>query len=206
MPAMDKLDLFQQFKDQYVAEKRPVFLEIPPVPYLAVVGQGEPGGEAFQQAVASLYGAAYGIKMARKKAGLGDYKVAPLQGQWWVDGTHSWRDIPRERWQWQLLIRVPAEIAQPDLDVAVAEAVRKKKDADLGRVRLVTLHEGPCVQMLHVGEYSSEAHTVAQMTDFAASQGLAFRGPHHEIYLSDPNRTAPEKLKTILRHPVTHVA
>jgi len=196
-----KTDLFKQYKEQYIQDKSPVLVDIPPIPYLSVVGQGSPGGDAFVRGVQSLFGAAFGIKMARKFAGLGDYKVCPLQGQWWVDGK-SWMEVPRDKWQWKLMIRTPENITQSDLEAAREAAKRKKKDFDLDAVVLETIDEGRCVQVLHVGPYSMEHKTIAAMDAFAIGQGLTMHGLHHEIYLSDPRRVDPAKLKTILRHPV----
>jgi hypothetical protein len=141
--------------------------------------------------------------MTRKFAGGQDYKVCQLEGLWWADGSSAdFTAVPRDQWRWKLLIRVPDFIGQADLDQAKAALRDKGKPPAFESVRLETIEEGPCVQMLHVGPYAEEPATLALMRQFAAAGGLEFRGPHHEIYLSDPRRVPPERLRTILRMPV----
>jgi hypothetical protein len=203
MASSRKLDLYKEHKAEYVAAKAPVLMKVGPAKYLAVEGRGEPGGEAFTAAVGALYGSAFTIKMTRKFAGKGDYKVCGLEGLWWTDRQiRSFADLPpRAEWQWKLLIRVPEFIGATDLKAALAALVKKGK-APQTPVRLETIREGLCVQMLHVGAYGDEPRTVAAMETLMRENGLTFKGPHHEIYISDPRRVAPERLKTILRHPV----
>jgi hypothetical protein len=191
----EKVDLYKLHKADYVTPKEPVFVRIGAAKYLTVEGQGEPGGEMFQSMLGALYAAAYTIKMTKKFAGQ-DYKVCGLEGLWWgFEGA-------RETWRWKLIIRVPEFIAARDLKDAVARLKEKGKGDLPEKVRLETIKEGRCVQMLHVGPYSAEPATVERMKAFAEASGLSLRGPHHEIYLSDPRRVAPEKLRTILRFPV----
>jgi hypothetical protein len=140
--------------------------------------------------------------MTRKFAGQ-DYKVCGLEGLWWgPEKGGSIFDQLRESYRWKLLIRVPEFISDRDLKTAMEKVKAKGKSADTGAVRLETIHEGKCVQVLHVGPYGDEPATIARIKAFAAAQGLSFRGLHHEIYLSDPRRVAPERLRTILRQPV----
>lgn len=191
----EKIDLYKLHKADYVAPKDPVLVRIGAAKYLTVEGQGEPGGEMFQSMLGALYGAAYTIKMTKKFAGQ-DYKVCGLEGLWWgFEGA-------RETWRWKLLIRVPDFLAARDLKDAVARLKEKGKGDLPAQVRLETIKEGRSVQALHVGPYSTEPATVERMKAFAEASGLSLRGPHHEIYLSDPRRVAPEKLRTILRFPV----
>jgi hypothetical protein len=199
----EKLDLYRQHKDQYVKPKKPALVEVPPIPYLAIEGKGEPGGERFQACVGALYGAAFTIKMTRKFAGQGDYKVCGLEGLWCIEGG-DWNAAKGhpEKLQWKLIIRVPDFITKADLDDAKKQLRAKKKPPEFEDVRLETIKEGACVQVLHVGPYDQEEETIAAMRAFAEENGLTLAGPHHEIYLSDPRRVAPEKLKTILRQPV----
>jgi hypothetical protein len=145
---------------------------------------------------------AFTIKMTRKFAGKQDYAVCKLEGQWWSDSAPCFTQLPKDQWQWKLLIRTPEFITRADLDQAVAVLLKRGKGADVKRVQLEPLTEGKCVQMLHVGPYDKEGDTVALMQAFAEKHQLQFHGRHHEIYLSDPRRVAPERLKTILRHPV----
>jgi len=204
MAAETKLDLYRQHKAEYVMATKPVLIEVGPALYLAIEGRGDPNGEEFAARMGALYGAAFTIKMARKFAGLGDYKVCHLEGLWWTDRkTRSFSDLPpRSEWQWKALIRVPEFISANDLKKAKAALAEKGKGPECGFVELETIREGLCVQMLHVGPYSDEPRTLAVMDEFMKAEGLAFRGPHHEIYFSDPCRVAPEKMKTLLRHPV----
>jgi len=195
------LDLFQQHKDEYSTPKTPVIIDVGAGRYLAIDGQGEPGAGEFQAKLKALYGVAYTLKFMSKKAGR-DYKVTPLEGLWGMTGgSFSW-DAPREQWRWKLLIRVPDSIEAALVARAKDQCFAKSGDDAILGVHLETIDEGRCVQVLHVGPYAAERTTVEAMERFAQVHGLVFSGSHHEIYLSDPRRTVPEKLKTILRHPV----
>ena len=202
MPAVTKIDLFKLNKRLYVAPNRPVFLEVPPATYLALEGVGAPGGEEFTARIQALYGMAFTIKMSRKFAGQEDYGVCKLEAQWWAKGSTCFTQLPQAEWRWKLLIRTPEFIGTEDLKRAREVLVKRGKGADTADVRLEELTEGACVQMLHTGPYDREGETVAVMRAAADKAGLGFEGRHHEIYLSDPRRVAPEKLRTILRQPV----
>ena len=202
MKAQPKIDLYKQHKADYAATRKPALVDLKPASYLAISGQGAPGGPEFTDSIGALYGAAFTIKMTRKFAGKQDYGVCKLEGQWWGDGAQNFATLPCEQWRWKLLIRTPDFISDQDLRKAVAVLLKRGKAADVKRVQLETLAEGRCVQMLHVGPYEKECETVAVMKAFAEKQQLQFSGRHHEIYLSDPRRVAPERLKTILRQPV----
>jgi hypothetical protein len=150
--------------------------------------------------VGALYAAAYTIKFASKAAGK-DFKVSSLEAQVWVDDRYPcFQDSPRTEWHWNLLIRVPSFVTGRDLAKAVA--AKGEKAPGIASVRVETLKEGASVQMLHVGPYADEPATIQAMIEFAATQGLEPHGHHHEIYLSDPRRVPPERLRTILRIPV----
>ncbi len=202
MKTQPKLDLYKLNKGDYVAPKKPALLEIKPATYLAIVGQGKPGGELFTASIGALYGMAFTIKMTRKFAGQQDYTVCKLEGQWWSDGSPDLSRVPPEQWCWKLLIRTPEFVSRTDLEQAVAVLLKRGKPDDVKRVGLEVLEEGACVQMLHIGPYDRECDTIGIMKAFAESHGLRFHGRHHEVYLSDPRRVAPEKLRTILREPV----
>jgi len=199
-----KLDLYKEHKAEYPATKAPALVKVGPAKYLCVEGRGAPQSQAFSAAVGGLYAAAFTIKMTRKFAGKGDYRVCGLEGLWWTDRlVRSFADLPpRDEWQWKLLIRVPDFIAASDLRAAKKSLAAKGKAPGAAGVELETIREGSCVQMLHVGPYGEEPRTIQAMEDFMREGGLVFRGPHHEIYLSDPRRTPLAKLRTILRHPV----
>ncbi len=203
MAKAEKLDLHKEYKSEYVAPKKaPVLAEIGAAKYLAITGKGQPGGEAFQSKVGAMYSVAFTIKMTRKFAGLGDYKVCHLEGLWWGPGKGDFFNQPREKWCWKLLIRVPDFIKPSDLKQAKQALTAKGKPPQFNEVTLETIKEGLCVQMLHVGPYSDEPGTIKVMREFAKENGLSFHGLHHEIYLSDPRRVPPERLRTILRNPV----
>jgi hypothetical protein len=203
MSQTEKIDLFKLHKDQYVASKQPQFVEIPEARYLAVSGRGEPGGEEFAAKIGALYGVAYTVKMTRKFAGKQDYTVCKLEGQWWVDGERrDFAATDRKQWNWKLLIRTPDFVRDEELNEAVTTLLQKGKEQEVRQVGFESFAEGTCVQMLHVGPYDSEPETILKMQAFAEEQGMELRGRHHEIYLSDPRRVPPERLKTILRHPV----
>jgi hypothetical protein len=202
MKPQPKLDLYKLHKAEYAATRKPALVDLKPASYLAISGQGAPGGDLFTASIGALYGAAFTIKMTRKFAGQQDYAVCKLEGQWWSELAADFARLPKDQWLWKLLIRTPDFIKDDDLRQAVAVLLKRGKGEDVKRVRLESLVEGRCVQMLHVGPYEKEGETVAVMKDFAEKQQLLFSGKHHEIYLSDPRRVPPERLKTIVRQPV----
>ena len=199
---LEKIDLYKRHKDEYVAPKKPALVKLKPAVYLAIDGQGPPGGTLFTAHIGALYGAAFTIKMTQKFGGRQDYAVCKLEGQWWTDESPDFSKVPKEQWRWKLLIRTPDFVGEDELKQAVAVLLKRGKPEEVKQVRLETLTEGMCVQMLHVGPYERECETIALMRGFAESKHLAFHGRHHEIYLSDPRRVPPERLKTILREPV----
>jgi hypothetical protein len=200
-----KADLRVQFKALYTASaKQPGLVTVPRLPFLMIDGAGEPSGPEFQDAVGALYGSAYTIRFALKKAKPArDYPVMPLEALWWSEGMARLDMERRESWRWTLMILQPDFITRAMLKSAV-ESVgeRRGRTPALAKVRLAAYSEGKAVQMMHIGPYSAEAPTLARMGEFMAAAGLEASGKHHEIYFSDPRRTAPEKLKTILRQPV----
>jgi hypothetical protein len=195
-----KLDLYRRYKGEYITPRNPALVRVGPARYLSVSGRGDPNGPGFGAAVGALYGVAFTIKMAKKAANK-DYVVAKLEGLWW--GGKRGRlliDAPRSTWRWKVLIRVPTFVGAPDLVRAKRELVRRGKSG--GTVRLESLREGRVVQLLHVGPYDREHESLGRMEEFARARGVRLAGRHHEIYLSDPRRVAPARLRTILRRPV----
>lgn len=197
-----KLDLYQEYKAEYATPRKPLLLRIAKATYLGIAGRGAPGGEDFQRAIGALYGVAYTTKMASKFAGK-DYTVCKLEGLWWVDSGCAFQTEPKEQWSWRLLIRTPDFIGKRELEAAGRQLAAKGKDPLFQEVALTPLHENLCVQMLHVGPYDCEPESIREMESFVTGQGYRFDGLHHEIYLSDPRRVAREKLRTILRIPVS---
>jgi hypothetical protein len=203
MAATDKIDLCKQHKDQYVSPKKPVLVTVDEATYLAISGRGAPGGTEVTEKIGALYGAAFTVKMTRKFGGQQDYVVSKLEAQWWLDGDScDFANVPKEQWNWRLMIRTPSFVKQKELDDAARKLIEKGKAPSADQVKLESITEGLCVQMLHVGPYAEEGRTIGVMNAFAGQQGLTLHGRHHEIYLSDPRRVPPEKLKTILRMPV----
>ncbi len=202
--APEKIDLFKQHKAEYKATSKPVLVETTLAQYLAIEGQGTPGGAEFEECIGALYGMAFTIKMTRKAAGKGDYVVCKLESLWYgPDGSGDLCSVSQEKWQWTLMIRTPECVKQADLDKAVAALLDKGKCEAVSKVKLEKLNEGQCVQMLHVGPYDQVGKTIEKMQAFAEENSVNFTGKHHEIYLSDPRRVEPERLKTIIRRPVS---
>lgn len=195
-----KLDLYAKHKNEYLASAMPALVKCGPARYLAVTGRGKPGAEEFSRAVGALYTVAFTIKMARKFAGT-DYAVTKLEGLWWLDNPAE-SVTTTTTWNWQVMLRVPTFVNQRELKTTIEALLAKGKAPDVQRVQLIDLNEGQCVQVLHIGPYTEEQPSIAKMRDFADKAGRKFAGKHHEIYLSDPRRVKPEKLRTILRNPV----
>jgi len=191
-------------KDQYAATKSPAIIEVPRGTYLTVDGTGAPGGPAYQAAFPPLYGLAYTVKMTRKFKKTGpDFAVGRIESLWWVDsGEADFSAVPPEKWRWKVLIKVHDDVKAPEVDRARATLRERGKGEGVETVKLERMHQGTCVQVLHVGPYAEEPASMKKMREFAESQGYGMQGRHHEIYISDPRRVAPEKLKTILRVPV----
>ena len=196
------LDLYVAHRNEYVAPTAPVLVDVGPARYLGITGRGEPGGAAFTEAVGALYNVAFTVKMARKFAGT-VYTVSKLEALWWGSGAdNDFMFQPRDQWNWQLLIRTPDFITTTELGDAISTLIVRGKPARVRDVALVPIEEGSCVQMLHVGPYTEEWRSLESMHSLAEREGREVHGRHHEIYLSDPRRVAPAKLRTILRLPV----
>ena len=164
MKTQEKIDLYKLHKDDYLTPKKPVLITIKEATYLAITGQGEPGGTVFTDRIGALYGVAFTIKMTRKFAGEQDYVVGKLEGQWWCEnGCGDFSRVPKDRWCWKLLIRTPDFVKPVELDRAVETIVKKGKTQPVRDVKLETFTEGLCVQMLHVGPYEREPETIALM-------------------------------------------
>jgi hypothetical protein len=205
MKTAEKVDLYREFSKEYAASRNPALVKVGPATYLSISGQGAPGSAAFTEAIGALYGVAFTVKMTRKFAGKRDYAVSKLEGLW-PDFSSPEAMPDKSQWHWQIMIRTPRFVTQKEVAQAIAVQLKRGKSAEVQRVRLESLEEGLCVQALHVGPYDDEGTTMAAMKSFAESEGLKLRGVHHDIYLSDPRRVAPAKLKTILRHPVEKIA
>ena len=201
----------KEYKDFYLPKNKPGIVDVPPMNYLAVRGSGNPNeeGSEYKQSIGLLYGIAFTIKMSKKGThqieGYFDYVVPPLEGFWWQDGVKGIDYAHKEDFRFISVIRLPDFVTKEDFTWAVGEAENKKK-TDFSKVEWLTYHEGVCVQCMHIGAYDDEPKTVRLMHDYMEEQGyeldITDRRYHHEIYLSDARKVAPERLKTVVRHPV----
>lgn len=189
--------------NQIVATREPQVVRSGPSKVLAVTSKGDPESKEFQDAISALFALAWTIKMTRKQHGSGgDFKVPALEAIWWAGRSgKDFAKIPRSQWHWKLFMRMPGSLTAVEVQDA-KRALAAKGHASAKKVKKEVLDEGLCVEMLHVGPYATEGRTIERMEEFAREHGLSFRGRHHEIYLSDPRRTAPERLRTGLLHPV----
>ena len=204
-------DFKREYKEFYLPPKKPQIVTIPPMNYIAVRGMGDPNepGGTYQQAIGVLYAVAYTLKMSYKTDhridGFFEYVVPPLEGFWYQENADCIDYADKSAFHWCSVIRLPDFITRADFDWAV-ETASKKKKLDCSGAEFLTINEGLCVQMMHLGSYDDEPSTVALMDAYLAENGYANdftdQRQHHEIYLSDPRKTAPEKRKTVIRHPV----
>jgi hypothetical protein len=196
------IDLRRELAPLYSATRVPAFVDVPELPFLMIDGHGDPNtSPAYAEAVQALYSIAYTIRFALRRNAV-DVRVMPLEGQWWTADMRTFSTDDKAQWDWTMMIVVPPQATDRVVEEARAAAARKHPSASLDRVRLERFTEGRCAQVLHVGPYSGEGSTVAELHAFIAAHGCALTGKHHEIYLGDPRRAAPEKLRTILRQPV----
>ena len=204
-------DFKKEFKEYYQPKNKPEIVNIPSINYLAVRGSGDPNDETgdYKKALESLYAVAYTLRMSYKTDykinGFYEYIVPPLEGFWWQDGTDGVNYADKTSFNWISVIRLPDFISGKDIEWAVRTATKKKK-TDCSQVKFLTVNEGLCVQIMHIGPYDNEPVTVKLMDDYLAQNGyendLNSERMHHEIYLSDPRKCLPEKMKTVIRHPV----
>lgn len=207
-------DYKKEYPEYYLPKNTPSIVEVPRMNYLAVRGEGDPNEEDgdYKRAIGLLYGVAFTLKMSKKGdrriEGYFDYVVPPLEGFWWQPGAKGVDYARKADFHWIAVIRLPDFVTRDDFDWAVAEATRKKKD-DFSKVAFMACEEGLCVQCMHIGPYDDEPATVERMHRYAAEQGFApditDQRLHHEIYLSDARKVAPEKLRTVIRHPIRRV-
>lgn len=193
----DRKDLYAPRSGQFQ------LVEVPELPYLMVGGEGDPNtSQSYQDAVTALYTVSYALKFASKRQGR-DYVVGPLEGLWWADDPAVFVTRDKDRWHWTMMITQPGWVTGAMVAEAARSAAAKKDLAAAGRLRYERYAEGLSAQILHIGPYDDEGPVLARLHhEFLPANGLRFNGRHHEIYLSDPRRTEPAKLKTILRQPV----
>lgn len=204
-------DFKKEYKEFYMPPKKPSIVTVPSMNYIAVRGEGDPNEEdgEYKKSIGLLYGIAYTIKMSKKGGrdieGYFDYVVPPLEGFWWQEGVAGIDYANKQNFKWISLIRLPDFVTKEDFDWAVEEAARKKKQ-DFSAAEYLTYDEDLCVQCMHLGAYDDEPATVALMHEFMEEKGYSLditdKRYHHEIYLSDARKTPPQKMKTVIRHPV----
>lgn len=207
-------DYKKEYKEYYMPKNKPCIVEIPSMNYIAVRGKGDPNieGSEYKDSIGLLYAIAFTIKMSKlgnhKIEGYFDYVVPPLEGFWWQEGIAGIDYSRKADFQFISVIRLPDFVTKNDFDWAIGEATKKKKQ-DFSKVEFLTYNEGLCVQCMHIGPYDDEPQTIRLMHDFINTQGyeldITDKRLHHEIYLSDARKAAPERLKTVIRHPVKKI-
>jgi hypothetical protein len=204
-----KIDYKKEMKELYrPSAKKPSVVEVPPLEFLMVNGSGDPNNSPeYAAAVEVLFGLSYTLKFMLKGRGGPDYTVLPLEGLWWNPQRRKF-DWKKDKWDWRewkwtAMIAQPSHVNGDDIKEASVELKRKKDPPALSKARFREFDEGLSVQIMHIGPYSEEGPTISMLHDFAADKGYKLRGKHHEIYLSDPRRARPDKMKTVIRHPVS---
>ena len=207
-------DFKKEYKEFYLPKNKPEIVTVPKANYIAIRGKGDPNevGGAYQQAISVLYAVAYTLKMSYKTdhkiEGFFEYVVPPLEGFWWQDGIDGIDYTDKASFNWISVIRLPEFITQKDFEWAVETATKKKK-LDCSSAELMTIDEGLCVQIMHLGSFDDEPATIALMDEYLDKNGyvndITNTRLHHEIYLSDARRVVPEKWKTVIRHPIKKI-
>ncbi|MGD8457164.1 MAG: GyrI-like domain-containing protein [Anaerolineales bacterium] len=198
-----KIDYKKELKTFYnPPQKDPVIVDVPPMNFLMIDGKGDPNtAREYQDAMTTIYTVAYTIKFAVKGTGT-DFVVMPLEGLWWVPDMDLFSVDDKNAWLWTAMIMQPDPVTVDVFEEAVEQARQKKNPPSIDKIRFEQYDEGTSVQLMHIGPYADEAPNIERMHAYAFDQGYTLRGKHHEIYLSDPNRTAPERLKTVIRQPI----
>lgn len=201
---MTSIDLKKTYQDHYTATDAPAVVAVPPRPYLMIDGAGDPNtSQAYQDALAALYPLAYGLRKAVKDATGDAYTVMPLEGLWWVEGLRRFSFDDRTDWRWTAMICQPEQITA-ELAAEIIAAVTASKQLAAGHLaRVKPYGDGLAAQVLHRGPYAEEAPTIARLHRFIGDRGYRFAGRHHEIYLTDPRKSAPASNRTIIRQPIS---
>ena len=200
---MTKVDLKRELRGLYRASRTPTLVEVPELRFLMIDGHGDPNtSAAYRDAVSALFSVAYAARFALKRAGVLDYGVMPLEGLWWVPDMTAFSTADKSAWDWTMMILQPDQVTEAVIEEAKVKAAGKVPAEVLERLRLEPFAENRAAQVLHVGPYSVEGPTIAALHAFITDQGAQLTGKHHEIYLGDPARSAPDKLTTILRQPI----
>ena len=202
MPAT-KIDYQRELHELYAPGRDPVIVEVPEFSFLMIDGHGDPNTAAeYREAIEALYAVAYTVKFTHKLADGIDFTVMPLEGLWWAADPSAFMTGDKSSWSWTMMIMQPDPVSAAVVEQACAKAAAKKPLPAIERLRFERFAEGRAAQLMYVGPYAEEGPTIARLHAFIAEQGYALAGKHHEIYLGDPRRTAPETLRTVVRQPV----
>jgi hypothetical protein len=200
---MKTIDLKKKLKPYYTASAtKPEIVDVPAMNALMIDGRGDPNSAPFEEAIGTLYSVAYTLKFSFKKEKAIDYPVMALEGLWCAEDVSDFLADKRENWQWTVFIVLPDAATKKDVAGAIDAVKKKARFPSSPEVRFEKFAEGKAAQILHIGPYAAERPTIEKLHAFVEERGYALRGKHHEIYLGDPRRSAPEKLRTIIRHPV----
>ena len=201
---MKKIDFKKELKHLYSpSAKEAAIIEVPKMDFLMVDGQGDPNtAQEYKDAIEALYAVSYALKFMIKKGGDVDYVVMPLEGLWWTEDMTKFTMGNKDAWKWTSMIMQPPYVTQELVQKTLKQVEEKRNLSALSKMRFESFHEGLSAQIMHIGPYSAEGPTIERLHNFIREKGYGLRGKHHEIYLSDPRRSKPGKLKTIIRQPI----
>ncbi|MHA2230070.1 MAG: GyrI-like domain-containing protein [Candidatus Thorarchaeota archaeon] len=200
---MEKVDFKKELKEFYRPSVKTVIVDVPLMNFLMIDGRGDPNtSQEYQEALEALYSVSYTLKFMLKNAGIVNYVVMPLEGLWWLEGEKEFDATRKDEWKWTSMIMQPPQVNGNHVAESIELSLAKRDNPALSDLRFTDYHEGLSVQIMHIGPWSEEAPTIEKIHSFIKEQGYTINGKHHEIYLSDPRRTKPEKLKTVIRQPM----
>ncbi|MHA1560914.1 MAG: GyrI-like domain-containing protein [Promethearchaeota archaeon] len=209
MPTKKKLDYKKEFPDLYKPSlKEPTIIKIPKMMFFMIDGTGDPNtSDEYKEVVQLLYNISYALKMKviKKETPSKDYVVPPLEGLWYMPKMEEWSMDEKDKWEWTMMIRIPDFVKDSQIKKAMKILKETKNPDSFSKLRYEQYDEGTCVQIMYLGPYDEEPPTIKKIHQFAKKNGYNLNGHHHEIYLSDPRRVEPERLKTILRHPIIKI-
>jgi len=202
---MTKIDVKKELKEYYDSPTKEFkIVDVPEMNFLMIDGAGDPNtAREYTEAIQALYAISYTLKFMIKRGELSiDYSVMPLEGLWWVDDMAQFSEDNKDEWKWTAMIMQPKYVTRDMVDLAIKKATKKKDLPSLSLLKLTSFHEGLAAQIMYLGPYSGEGPTIKRLHEYIEENGYVLSGKHHEIYLGDPRRSAPEKLKTIIRQPM----
>ena len=200
---MDKMDLKKELKNLYnPSSKEVTIVDVPAMNFLLVNGEGAPTSPQYSEAIEALFSVAYTLKFMVKKGKSVDYSVMPLESLWWVDDMAKFSAERKDDWKWTAMIMQPKYVTVDDVKMAEEQVKKKKNPTALPKIRFESFKEGPASQIMYVGPFSAEGPTISKIHAYIQNSGHELSGKHHEIYLNNPAKTSPEKLKTIIRQPM----